>query len=53
MDETVAAAEAGGGKPLFPPMDIPTVGRMCAIADPTGAVVSVITYEEKECDGAK
>jgi len=25
-------------------MDIPTVGRFCTIADPTGAAVSLITY---------
>ncbi|MEH6473032.1 MAG: VOC family protein [Halopseudomonas sp.] len=44
VDKTLAKAEAAGGKALYPPMDVPTVGRMCAILDPTGAVVSVITY---------
>lgn len=44
VDATLAKAEAAGGKAIYPPMDVPKVGRMCAIMDPTGAVVSVITY---------
>ena len=48
VDETLAKAEAAGGKPVYPPMDVPGVGRMCAIADRSGAVVSIITYEDKE-----
>lgn len=47
VDKTLAKAESMGGKAMFPPMDVEGVGRMCAIMDPTGAVVSVITYEEK------
>ena len=48
VDETLAKAEAAGGKAVYPPMDLPGVGRMCAIADRGGAVVSIITYEDKE-----
>jgi len=48
VDETLAKAEAAGGKAVYPPMDVPGVGRMCAIADKSGAVVSIITYEDKE-----
>ncbi|MEH6650566.1 MAG: VOC family protein [Motiliproteus sp.] len=46
VDQTLAKAESMGGKAMFPPMDVAGVGRMCAIMDPTGAVVSIITYEE-------
>ncbi len=42
-DETVAKAASLGGKALFPPMDVPNVGRFAAIQDPQGAVLSVIT----------
>lgn len=45
VDETLAKAEAAGGKALFPPMDVAGVGRLCAVMDITGAVVSIITYE--------
>ena len=48
VDETLAKAEAAGGKALYPPMDVPGVGRMCALTDKGGAVVSIITYEDKE-----
>lgn len=48
VDETLAKAEAAGGKAVYPPMDVPGVGRMCAISDKNGAVVSIITYENKE-----
>ena len=48
VDETLSKAEAAGGKAVYPPMDVPGVGRMCAIADKGGAIVSIITYEDKE-----
>ncbi|CAH1209340.1 Glyoxalase family protein [Candidatus Nitrotoga sp. BS] len=48
VDKTLAKAEAAGGKAVYPPMDLPGVGRMCAISDKGGAVVSIITYEIKE-----
>jgi len=43
-DATVAQATALGGKIVAPAMDIPGVGRMAVIADPQGAVISVMQY---------
>jgi len=40
-----------GGKVLFGPHDIPTVGRFCVIQDPQGAVISAITYAPCEEEG--
>ena len=48
VDKTLAKAETAGGKAIYPPMAVPGVGRMCAISDSSGAVVSIITYEDKE-----
>jgi predicted enzyme related to lactoylglutathione lyase len=48
VDETLAKAEKAGGKAVYPPMDVPGVGRMCAIIDRGGAMVSIITYEKRE-----
>lgn len=42
VDATVRAAERLGGRLLLPPRDIPTVGRICVIADPQGARLNVI-----------
>ncbi|MCU7803922.1 MAG: VOC family protein [Candidatus Thiodiazotropha sp. (ex Lucinoma borealis)] len=50
VDATLKKVEEAGGKAVYPPMDVPGVGRMCAITDRSGAMVSVITYEETECD---
>ncbi len=44
VDQSSAKAEELGGKVLFPPTDIPEVGRFSVIQDPQGAVVSIITY---------
>ena len=41
---TVGTATSLGGKVLVPPMDVPGVGRMAVIADPQGAVLSVMQY---------
>ena len=46
VDATIAKALSLGGKVLNGPMDVPAVGRMATIADPQGAVISVITYGE-------
>ncbi|MBE0548709.1 MAG: VOC family protein [Rubrivivax sp.] len=43
-DATVAQATALGGKVVVPAMDIPGVGRMAVIADPQGAMLSVMQY---------
>jgi len=50
VDATLKKAEQAGGKAVYPPMDVPGVGRMCAITDKNGAMFSVITYDEVECD---
>ena len=31
-----------GGKVLVPPHDVPDVGRICAVSDPTGAIVHLL-----------
>lgn len=46
VDAAAAKAEEMGATILVPLMDVPQVGRMCTIQDPTGAVVSLITYVE-------
>jgi uncharacterized protein len=45
VDEAAAKVAELGGKVLQPPMDIPGVGRMCFINDPTGAAISLITLK--------
>jgi predicted enzyme related to lactoylglutathione lyase len=35
-----------GGKLVSPPMDLPNVGRMCQIEDPTGARFFIINLEK-------
>lgn len=42
VDATVRAAESLGGRLLMEPRDIPTVGRICVIADPQGTRLNVI-----------
>jgi predicted enzyme related to lactoylglutathione lyase len=46
VDATAKKVEELGGKILRPPADIPKVGRFCVLADPTGAHVCAIKYEE-------
>lgn len=41
-DAACTAAAAAGGRVVQPPFDVPTVGRIAVIADPTGAVVNVM-----------
>ena len=41
VDGSAAKAESLGGKIAAPPMDVPGVGRMAVIADPTGAHISL------------
>lgn len=43
VNASVEMASQLGGKVVFPPYDIPNVGRMAVIEDPTGAMVSIIT----------
>jgi len=44
VDERVAKATQAGGTIVLPPTDIPGVGRFAIIQDPTGGVLSLITY---------
>jgi len=44
VDSTVKQAQELGGKTIFPPKDIPEVGRFALIQDPQGAMIAVITY---------
>ena len=39
VDARVAKIAAAGGKVLKPPFDIPDVGRIAILADPTGATL--------------
>lgn len=43
VDAVAARAEELGGRVLDPPSDIPGVGRIATVADPTGAAVSLLT----------
>ncbi len=44
-DETAGKAFELGGTIVSPPADVPNVGRMCQIIDPTGAKLFVITLK--------
>jgi predicted enzyme related to lactoylglutathione lyase len=41
VDATAALVAPAGGTVMMPPFDVMDAGRMCVIADPTGAVVNV------------
>ena len=43
VDGSAAHAEKLGGSVVRPPMDIPNVGRMAVLRDPTGATFSIFT----------
>ena len=43
VDECAQSTLDLGGKVLVPPQDIPGVGRICVISDPTGAVMHLMT----------
>ena len=44
VDKSVQQAVTLGGKIFMEPRDIPELGRFAVIADPQGAVISMITY---------
>lgn len=46
IDSVAAKAEEMGANILVAPFDVPQVGRMCTIQDPTGAVISLAQYTE-------
>lgn len=48
VDARAAKVAAAGGAVLTEPMDIPSVGRMAIIQDPTGGVIGIITYAHEE-----
>lgn len=48
VDDRIAKATAAGGQVMMPAMDVPGVGRMATIVDPTGGAISIITYEPRE-----
>ena len=43
VDAAVGKVEAAGGQVAAQPFDIPTVGRIAVIVDPTGAAISLMT----------
>jgi predicted enzyme related to lactoylglutathione lyase len=45
IDASIATVTELGGTVLFGPYDIPKVGRMAVVADPTGANISLITLQ--------
>jgi predicted enzyme related to lactoylglutathione lyase len=47
VDASAKKAAELGGNVCVPPTDIAGVGRFCVIADPQGAVLSLITYAMK------
>ena len=44
VDECAAKTLILGGKVVVPPHGVPGVGRICAVADPTGAVAHLMTH---------
>lgn len=42
VEECARQATSLGGKVIVPPHDVPDVGRICAVADPTGAVAHLM-----------
>src|SRR3569832_1506093 len=42
VDECTEHARLLGGSGIVPPHDVPDVGRVCAVADPTGAVAHLM-----------
>jgi hypothetical protein len=43
VDATAGKAKSLGGSVIRPPTDIPGIGRFAVIADPTGAVIDIMT----------
>lgn len=46
VDAAVSVVEAGGGKILQPPMDVPGGSRIVVITDPAGAAVALHSYPD-------
>jgi len=47
VDEYAVLAKQLGAKIILEPQDIPNVGRFTVISDPQGAILSLITYNNK------
>ncbi|MGZ5243609.1 MAG: VOC family protein [Bacteroidia bacterium] len=47
VDKFAQRAIELGGKVLVPPHDVPEFGRVCLIADPTGANMALVTIKNK------
>lgn len=47
VDTRVAAAEAAGGKLMLPIFEVPTVGRIAILQDPTGAIIGWMKPAER------
>lgn len=49
-DAKATAARAGelGGTVIVPPMDVPTIGTLLGIQDPTGAVIMALQYSDEQ-----
>ena len=50
VDARAARVAGAGGVVLAGPMDVPTVGRMAIIRDPTGGSIGIIKYAETDPD---
>ena len=48
VDARAARVAGAGGTVIVDPVDIPSVGRMAIIQDPTGGVIGIIKYESPE-----
>ncbi len=51
VDASVVQSQSAGGKLTRPAWDIPGVGRMAVIQDPTGAYVALMTPSEEMMQG--
>ena len=47
VDICVEKITSLGGKILTPPRDIPDIGRVCIISDPSGAVVALVAEKDR------
>jgi uncharacterized protein len=47
VDARVKAAEAAGGKLCMPVFEVPTVGRIAILEDPTGAIIGWMKPEPR------
>ena len=48
VDARTARVADAGGVVIVAPVDVPTVGRMAIIQDPTGGVMGIIRYENPD-----